>query len=95
MILRVRFYPDGEDTGRESVTLQGVPDVDLTGWWLVDEQDHRFLSEGSLSNGETPEVPNKGVSVWSNSGDTVSLYNAVGELGDKFQYQDSGSQACR
>jgi hypothetical protein len=37
MILRVRFYPDGEDTGRESVTLQGVPDVDLTGWWLVDE----------------------------------------------------------
>lgn len=91
----VRFNLDGKDNGRESVTLRGVQAVDLTSWWLVDEQDHRFLLEGGLSNGETPEVPNKGVSVWSHLGDTVSRYNAVGELVDKVHYRGSGSQACR
>lgn len=88
--------PDGPDDGREVVTLRATRDVDLTGWWLVDEKQHDFpLPVATLPANESLKVPNPGRPVWNNGGDTVYLYDASRNLVDSLTYPGSGSRACR
>jgi micrococcal nuclease len=91
----ILFNPDGQDDGRETVTLQANQDVDLTGWWIVDLKDHRFYLQGVLSAGQTLEVLNPAEPVWNNDGDTVFVYNAQTQLIDQFAYGGDGPRACR
>lgn len=90
------FDPEGPEDGREVVTLRAVRAADVAGWWLVDAADHRFdLPARRLEEGATLDVRNPGRPVWNNGGDTATLLNAAGRVVDVFEYDGSGSTACR
>ena len=91
----VLYNPDGEDNGRESVTLFAHTTTEVTGWILEDEADHRFTLSGTFQAGQSYEVSNEGRAVWNNDGDTASLYDATGKLVDSFSYGGGEVQACR
>ena len=96
VIIRCVLYnPDGEDNGRENVTLFANTTTDVTGWRVEDEADHRFSLSGTFQAGQSYEVSNSGNAVWNNDGDTAFLYDAAGGLVDSFSYGGGGVQACR
>ena len=91
----VLYNPDGEDNGRENVTLFANTTTEVSGWILEDEADHRFSLSGTFQAGQSYEVRNEGRAVWNNDGDTAFLYDAAGDLVDSFSYGGGGVQACR
>ncbi|PIP46114.1 MAG: hypothetical protein COX15_01430 [Candidatus Colwellbacteria bacterium CG23_combo_of_CG06-09_8_20_14_all_42_19] len=85
--------PVGSDVGRELIKLinQGEEKVDLDGWKLSDLSGKTFLftnrfilpqQELELKNSETKISLN-------NDGDTITLYNAVGDKTDVLSYSET------
>jgi len=102
IISYVNYNPPGDDRKNlngEYVVIEnkGSKDVDLTGWILKDESNHRYIfpsfilkagstvtvHTGSGTNTETELYWGSGSPLWNNDGDTAYLYNKDGELIDK------------
>lgn len=79
--------PDGQDKGRETITLQALGGMaDLTGWKLKDRADHTSPLEGFIGEGKEKTFLSGVVSL-NNDGDVISLLNAEGAEVHRVAYE--------
>ena len=87
--------PDGEDAGREQVTLgNGSPQaLSLTGWKLQDRAGNQFLLTGTVPAQGTLLITMQEASMpLNNSGDDVSLLDPQGRLQHHVSYPAAAAQ---
>jgi endonuclease/exonuclease/phosphatase family metal-dependent hydrolase len=85
--------PDGEDAGREEITIAntGSAVLDLTGWMLRDRAQNVFALSGTIAAGDRMTVilsPNS--MPLNNGGDEIVVVDAAGTIRHRVVY--SGSQ---
>ncbi len=108
-IIFIEYNPDGSDVDGEYVRLQnmGATAHDMTDWTLRDAVNTVFTfpnftlqSSASVSvwvksgsNSTTDLYWGRGSSVWTNTGDTATLRDDLGQEADSCTYTGGGSSA--
>jgi hypothetical protein len=88
-IIAALVNPQGEDPGKESVTLLNVSPapVDLAGWVLADRFKNKRSLQGTIEPGAVMAVPLSGRDVqFSNEGGIITLLNKEGIKIDGVSY---------
>lgn len=87
-IIAALANPPGSDNNKELVTLLNVtPDVvDLTDWAIADKSNKRDVLAGILNPGQALQITLSGRVKLNNSGDTITLFNAVGKQIDQVSF---------
>ncbi|ABA56521.1 MULTISPECIES: lamin tail domain-containing protein [Nitrosococcus] len=87
---------DNKNLAGEWVEIQnsGAQHLDLTGWILADEADHKIALQGSLNAGGTLRIDSTAIGrpIWNNSGDTAILRDPEGTVVSTLRYP--GGRIC-
>ena len=84
--------PEGQDKGKEIITLSNLTnsEISLSGWSVQDKASNRKSLDGHvLPAGGSKEIKLIGTAMLNNSGDTLHLINANGQIVHTVSYQSS------
>ncbi len=86
--------PEGSDKGAEifSIANNSGSQINLSGWKVRDESGKNYYLSGRINPSQEIIFPASGSFILNNNGETLHLFNPLGELVDELGYVGSASE---